>query len=367
MALYTERPLPGPYACSGGAGRPQDVMLSAASIRMEVTAHMRVLITYRNIPGAGLVERLRERFDVCVYDGDGYMPRSELLQALADADGLVSMLSERVDGKLLDRSPRLKVVSNYAVGFNNIDVEAATRRGVMITNTPDVVTDATADLTWAIMMGIARDVCVVDRYVRSGEWKEWRPERFIAADITGSTLGIIGLGRIGQAMAKRAAGFDMKVIYADVNRAPSEAEERCRAAYVPLDDLLRQSDFVTIHVPLNAQTRHLIDDRALSLMKPSAYLVNAARGAIVDEPALVRALQRKQIAGAALDVYENEPQLAPGLAELPNVILIPHLGANSRRTRDRMAAMTAENMMVALTGGVPPNLVNPEVLSNRRP
>jgi glyoxylate reductase len=341
-------------------------MLAATHARREVTAHMRVLITYKNIPGAGLVERLRERFDVCVYDGDGYMPRSELLQALADADGLVSMLSERVDAELLDRAPKLKAVSNYAVGFNNVDVDAATSRGVIITNTPDVVTDATADLAWAILMGIARDVCLVDRYVRSGEWKEWRPERFIAADITGTTLGIIGLGRIGQAMARRAAGFDMRVVYSDVSRAPRDVEERSRAEYRSLDALLGESDFVTIHVPLTAQTRHLIDDRALSLMKPSAYLVNAARGAIVDEQALVRALQRKQIAGAALDVYENEPQLAPGLVELPNVILIPHLGANSRRTRDRMAAMTADNLIAALSGEVPPNLVNPEVLSKRR-
>jgi glyoxylate reductase len=327
---------------------------------------MRVLITYKNIPGAGLVERLREQFDVRVYDRDGYMPRGELLEALAEVDGLVSLLSERIDAELLDRAPNLKAVSNYAVGFNNVDVDAATSRGVMITNTPDVVTDATADLAWAILMGIARDVCLVDRYVRSGDWKEWRPERFIAADITGTTLGIIGLGRIGQAMARRAAGFDMRVVYTDVSRAPREVEERSGAEYRSLDALLGESDFVTIHVPLTTQTRHLIDERALSLMKPSAYLVNAARGAIVDEHALVAALQRKQIAGAALDVYENEPQLAPGLVELPNVILIPHLGANSRRTRDRMAAMTADNLIAALSGEVPPNLVNPEVLSKRR-
>ena len=328
---------------------------------------MRVLITYRNIPAPGLIERLRQRFDVLVNRNDGYMSRQDLLQAVKGIDGLISLLNERVDAELLDRAPLLKVVSNYAVGYNNVDVDTATSRGVMVTNTPDVVTDATADLAWALLMAIARDVCLVDRYVRSGEWKEWRPEQFISADITGATLGIIGLGRIGQAMAKRAAGFDMRVLYADAHRANHEVEQRCRAEYAALDDLLKESDFVTIHAPLDAQTHHLIDARALALMKPTAYLVNAARGPIVDESALVAALQRRAIAGAALDVYENEPHLAEGLAELDNVILVPHLGANSRRTRERMAAMTADNVIAALSGDVPPNLVNPAVLPNRRP
>lgn len=327
---------------------------------------MRVLLTYRAIPGAGLLERLRERFETIVYEGDGFMPRGQLLQAVRNADGLVSMLSERIDAELLDHAPQLKIVANYAVGYNNIDIEAATRRGVMVTNTPDVVTDATADLAWAIMMAIARNVCVVDRYVRSGEWTEWRPERFIATDITGATLGIIGLGRIGRAMARRAAGFDMRVIYFDLHRAAPKVEQECRAEYQPLDGLLSEADFVTIHVPLNEVTQHLIDARALSLMKPTAYLVNTARGPIVDESALVAALQNRSIAGAALDVYENEPLLTEGLAELPNTILIPHLGANSRRTRERMATMTADNIIAALSGQMPPDLVNQEVWPQRR-
>ncbi len=327
---------------------------------------MKVLLTYRNIPGTGLIERLSRQFEVLVHQGEGYMPREALLEAVADVDGLVSMLNERVDAELLNRAHVLKVVSNYAVGYNNIDVDSATANGVMVTNTPGVVTDATADLTWAILMGIARDVCNVDRFVRSGEWKEWRPEMFVSADITGTTLGIIGLGRIGQAIAKRAAGFDMRVLYSDVNRAALDVEQRFGAEYVSFEALLKDSDFVTIHVPLNPGTHHLIDERALSLMKPSAYLVNTARGPIVDEQALVAALQNRRIAGAALDVYENEPRLADGLTELSNVILIPHLGANSRLTRDRMAAMTADNMIAALSGNVPPNLVNPEVLPYRR-
>jgi len=328
---------------------------------------MRVLVTYQDIPGPGLIAGLQERFDVRVNPEKGYMSRESLLEQVSNVDGLVCLLTERIDGELLDAAPGLKVVSNYAVGYNNVDVDAATSRGVMVTNTPDVVTDATADLAWAVMMGIARDIVVVDRYTRSGEWRQWRPEAFIAADISGMTLGIVGLGRIGQAMAKRAAGFDMRVLYTDAQRINHEVEQRCRAEYVALDDLLRESDFVTIHVPLNAQTHHLIDGRALSMMKPTAYLVNAARGPIIHEAALVAALKRRTIAGAALDVYENEPRLAEGLAELDNVILVPHLGANSRETRRRMAAMTVENIMAGLSGGVPPNLVNPEVLSKRRP
>jgi len=328
---------------------------------------LNVLVTYRNVPGAGLVERLRERFHVTVNPVEGQMARDQLLGAVGEADGMVAMLTDRVDALLLDAAPRLKVVANYAVGFNNVDVAAATARGVMVTNTPDVVTDATADLAWAILMGIARNVVVVDRFTRSGQWTEWRPEAFIAADITGATLGIVGLGRIGQAVARRAGGFDMRVLYTDVQQAPREVELRSGASFVPLDTLLRESDFVTIHVPLLEATRHLIDARALSLMKPTAYLVNAARGPIVDERALVHALQAGTIAGAALDVYEDEPRLAEGLAELDNVILIPHLGANSRRTRDHMAAMTVDNIVAALSGAAPPNLVNPEVLPRKRP
>ena len=327
---------------------------------------MKVLVTYRDIPGRGLIEGLRERFEVQVNTHDEQMAREELLAAVADVDALVCLPSESIDAELLDAAQKLRVVSNYAVGFNNVDVDAATVRGVMVTNTPDVVTDATADLAWAILMAIARDIRVVDRFARSGEWKEWRPEAFMAADITGATLGIVGLGRIGQAMARRAAGFDMRVLYSDVHRADQEIERRLGVEFVEMDSLLRESDFVTLHVPLNDATRHLIGERELSLMKPLAYLVNASRGPIVDERALVEALREHRVAGAALDVYENEPRLAEGLAALDNVILIPHLGANSRRTRDRMAEMTVENVVAALSGDVPPSLVNPGVLPNRR-
>ena len=327
---------------------------------------MNVLITYRNIPGHGLIEGLRQEFDVTVNEKEGYMPRPAMLDAVRNADGMVSLLNERIDMDLLDAASRLKVVANYAVGYNNVDVPAATERGIMVTNTPGVVTDATADLTWSLLMGIARELLVVDRFTRSGRWKEWHPEDFIAADITGTTLGIVGLGRIGRAVARRASGFDMRVLYTDARRADKDVEEAYRATFVDLNELLHESDFVTLHVPLDETTFHMINRDALRRMKSTAYLVNVSRGAVVDEAALVQALGSGEIAGAALDVYEDEPRLAEGLAALDNAILIPHLGANSRRTRDRMARMTVDNVVSALRGEVPPNLVNPEVLPRRR-
>ncbi len=327
---------------------------------------MNVLVTYRNIPGQGLIEGLRQRFDLILNEEEGYMSRSALLDVVRNVDGMVSLLNERIDADLMDAAPRLKVVANYAVGYNNIDVPAATERGIMVTNTPDVVTDATADLAWSLLMAIARELVVVDRFTRSGRWKEWHPEDFIAADITGTTLGIVGLGRIGRAVARRASGFDMRILYTDARRAGKELEDTCNATFVDFDELLRESDFVTLHIPLDETTFHMIDKEALRRMKSTAYLVNVSRGAVVDEAALVEALNTGEIAGAALDVYEDEPRLTEGLAELDNAILIPHLGANSRRTRDRMARMTVDNVVAALRGEVPPNLVNPEVLPGRR-
>ncbi|MFC2008441.1 2-hydroxyacid dehydrogenase [Chloroflexota bacterium] len=326
----------------------------------------KVLVTYRDIPGGHLLDTLAESFEVATSPSSEYMSREQLLGAVRDVHGLVSLLSERIDGELMDTAPNLEIVANYAVGYNNVDVDTATSRGIMVTNTPDVVTDATADLAWALLMAVARDIVIVDKYVRSGSWIEWRPEAFIAADIAGTTLGIIGIGRIGQAMARRAAGFDMRVLYYDPLRLDLETERTLGVKYVAFDDLLQQADFVTLHVPLGSATLHLIDADALARMKPTAYLINASRGPIVDEKALVTSLTAGTIAGAGLDVYENEPLLEPGLAELENVVLVPHLGANSRRTRDRMAGMTVENLSSALAGGIPPNLVNPDVLKNRR-
>ena len=326
----------------------------------------KVLVTYRNLPGGCLRDTLTQRFEVATNSLPGRMTRSQLLEAVRDIHALVPLLSESIDGELMDAAPLLEVIASYAVGYNNIDVEAATSRGIMVTNTPGVVTNATADLTWALLMSIARDIVIVDKYARSGEWTEWRPEMFLAADVSGTTLGIVGIGRIGKAVARRASGFDMRVLYYDPVRLDSESERALGVEYAAFDDLLHWSDFVTIHVPLGPGTHHLIDAAALAKMKPSAYLINASRGPIVDEKALVQALSARTIAGAGLDVYENEPLLEPGLAALDNVVLVPHLGANTRHTRDRMAEMTVENLSSALAGGVPPNLVNPDVLKNRR-
>ncbi|MFW6150057.1 MAG: 2-hydroxyacid dehydrogenase [Chloroflexota bacterium] len=322
---------------------------------------MRVLVTYRHIPAKGLIDELRQAHETVVNPGDGYFDRSELKRHIADVDAVVCLPNEPIDAELLDAAPRLKVIANYAVGYNNIDVHHATTRGVMVTNTPGVVTDATADMAWALLMGLARHLRGADMFTRSGNWTVWRPEAFIASDITGATLGIVGFGRIGQAVAKRAACFDMRVLYHDVRRPGPDVEQRYRAEYVGLDTLLREADFVTLHVLLDRSTYHIINAERLSLMKPSAYLINASRGPVVDEPALVQALREKIIAGAGLDVYENEPQLTPGLAELDNVLLMPHLGANSNRTRDMMARITVNNIAAALAGKRPPNLVNPEV------
>jgi len=326
----------------------------------------KVLVTYRDIPGGRLLDELARGFEVTTSPSSAYLSRQQLLDAVCDVHGVVSLLSERIDGELMDSAPNLEVVANYAVGYNNVDVDAATARGIMVTNTPGVVTDATADLAWALVMAVARDIVVVDKYTRSGNWTEWRPEAFIAADVAGSTMGVVGMGRIGRAMVKRAAGFDMRVLYYDPQRLDCEAEQSLGIHYVPFEELLELSDFVTLHVPLGPETFHLIDAAALAKMKPTAYLINASRGSVVEEKALVQALGAGTIAGAGLDVYENEPLLEPGLAELENVVLVPHLGANSRRTRDKMAEMTVENVSVALSGGVPPNLVNPEALAKRR-
>jgi glyoxylate reductase len=323
---------------------------------------MRVLVTYRNIPAEGLIEALDRAYGVIVNPGDGYFTKQELQQRVADIEAVVCLPSEQIDADVIDAGGKLRIIANYAVGYNNIDVAHATAAGVMVTNTPEVVTDATADMAWALLMAVARHLLEADRFTRSGKWTLWRPETFIASDITGATLGIVGFGRIGQAVARRAACFDMRVLYHDVQQADPDVEQRYNAQYVDLDTLLTQSDFVTLHVTLNESTYHLINEERLSLMKPSAYLINASRGPVVDEVALVQALQARAISGAGLDVYEKEPELAPGLVELDNVVLAPHLGANSKHTRDMMARMTFDNVAAALTGKIPPNLVNPEVL-----
>lgn len=289
-----------------------------------------------------------------------FTPR-QLIQKLQGKQGAISLLTDTISDSVLARCPDLKIVSNVAVGFNNFDVEAATKRGVMLTNTPGVLDDTTADLTWSLILATARGLIEADRYFRSGKWKGWGLMQFLGHDIHHKTIGICGLGRIGRRVAERAKGFGMRVLYTGRNRAPQEVERELSATFVEKRTLLQESDVVTLHLPLTPETQHYISTVELKLMKPTAILVNVSRGPVVNEQALTRALKEGWIAGAGLDVYEREPKPAPGLARLKNVVLAPHIGSASRESRLKMAMMAAENCLAGLLGRRPPNLLNPEV------
>ncbi len=320
----------------------------------------RILVT-QNIPEEGLAA-LREEGEV-VFCPHPERPatRAELLEGIKGADALLCLLSDIVDVDVMQACPRLMVIANMAVGYNNIDVASATARHIPVTNTPGVLTETTADLTWTLLLAVARRVVEGDRYVRAGRFKVWQSTLLLGSDVHGKTLGIVGMGRIGLAVARRARGFDMSILYHNRHRVEASLEAGLGARRVPLDRLLRSSDFVTLHAPYALETHHLIGPRELTLMKSTAYLINAARGPLVDEASLVEALREGRLAGAALDVYEQEPELAPGLADLENVVLTPHIGSASRETRSRMSLIAAENILAALVGKRPPNLVNPEV------
>jgi glyoxylate reductase len=287
--------------------------------------------------------------------------KKQLIQRLKGKAGVVCLLTDAIDAEVLNRNPNLKVVSNVAVGYDNIDVKAATRHGVMVTNTPGVLTETTADFAWALLMAAARRVVEGDRFVRAEKWKEWMLMGFLGRDVYGKILGICGLGRIGSAVARRAQGFNMRILYTQRHR--DEAKEAVlKATYVDKATLLRESDFVVVVVPFTPETRHYIGAKELTMMKETAFLINAARGPIVDEKALVKALKTKKIAGAGLDVFEREPKVELGLLRLQNVVLAPHIASASMETRAKMACMAVENCVAAVTGQRPPNLVNPEVL-----
>ncbi len=324
---------------------------------------MKVYITYK-IPEAGL-KRLEGKCCFNFNEQDKLLSKKELSARIADVDALICLLEDRIDRDVLDVGEKLRIVSNFAVGYNNIDVDYASQRGIMVTNTPGVLTETTADLAWALLMSVARRVVEGDSFVRSGKFSGWRPELMLGSDVHGKALGVVGLGRIGQAMALRAAGFNMKVLYYSPSPLDRENELSEWATYVDLETLLSRSDFVTLHVPLNDSTYHLIDESKLLLMKPTAFLINTSRGPVLDERALVKSLKEGIIAGAALDVYENEPALSPGLSELSNVVLVPHVGSATHQTRNRMAEMAAENVIAVLSGEIPPNLVNKELLQQR--
>ena len=314
------------------------------------------------VPKAGL-DLVRNDCKAEVWSGRGPLPRDILLEKIRGVSGLLSMFTNVVDTELVDAAgPGLKVVSNFAVGFDNIDVAALTARGIPVGNTPGVLTETTADLAFALIMAGARRIGEGAEYVKAGEWGAWRKAMPLGHDVHGATLGIIGMGRIGQAVARRATGFDMRVIYFDPYCDPEKAPFVGIGLHCDLDELLAQADFVSVHVPLNQETRHLIDARALAQMKPKAILVNSARGPVVDTEALYDALATNQIAGAALDVTDPEPLPSDHkLLSLSNCLVVPHMGSATVRTRDRMAVLAAENLLAGLRDERLPNCVNPEV------
>ena len=319
----------------------------------------------RELPGDA-VERLRQAASVRVWPEELPPPRDVLLREAAAADGLVALLTDRVDGELMDAAPRLRVVSNVAVGYDNIDVAEATRRGILATNTPGILTDTTADFAFALLMAAARRVVEADRYTRQGRWKTWGPQVLLGQDVHGACLGLVGLGGVGLEVAKRARGFGMRILYFDHRRRPRE-ERRYGLVPTELDQLLREADFVSLHVPLTAETRHFIGERELSLMKPTAILVNSARGPVVDQQALYRFLKERRITAAALDVTEVEPiPMDDPLLTLDNVIIAPHIASASVATRGRMASVAADNLLAALRGEAPPNCVNRQALRRWR-
>jgi glyoxylate reductase len=317
---------------------------------------MKVLVTGR-LPEE-IMARLVADHAVEANHEDRPMERSVLLKGVGDKEGLLCMVTDRIDDELLEKAPKLRMIANYGVGYDNVDLSAATARGIWVSNTPGVLTDATADITIALMLAVARRVVEGDERVRAGQFKYWAPLLFLGHDVSGKTLGIIGLGQIGKAVARRARAFDMNIVYHNRKRIPESQERDLAVRYVTIGELLAQADFVSLHVTLSQATRHLIGAHELKLMKPSAYLINASRGPVVDEEALVEALRTGAIAGAGLDVYEREPELTSGLVELRNVVLLPHVGSATLETRTKMAALAAENLLAGLRGEVPPNCLN---------
>ena len=287
-------------------------------------------------------------------------PRDEVLRRVKDKEGLVCLLTEKVNEEFLCSAPKLRIASNVAVGYDNIDVDACTKRGIAVTNTPGVLDETTADFAWTLLMAVARRVAEGELLARSGNWKGWNLDQLCGADVWGKTLGIVGFGRIGRSVARRASGFQMKIIYSDAVRVSEEVEKSLNAEFRDMNSLLAESDFISLHVPLLPETRGLFDAPKLSRMKPTAFLINTSRGPVVEEAALVTALDNNKIAGAALDVFENEPFIHPGLKR-PNVVLTPHISSASIETRTKMALMAANNIVAMFKGRRPPNLLNPDI------
>lgn len=320
----------------------------------------KILITRQVFPE--IVAALQGRFDVELNEDDRPWPPEEVARRIADKQGVLATVTDRIDDAVLSAAPGLKVVSNIAVGTNNIDVAACTKRGIRVTNTPGVLDDTTADLAWALLMAAARRIAECDAAVRHGKWKvAFAMSAFLGTDLHHATLGLIGMGRIGRTVAKRAFGFDMRVIYHDVQRLPEADEQRLRTTWMERDRLLAESDLIIVMVPYSAQTHHLIGAGELAKMKRTAILVNTSRGGIVDDAALVEALRTRRIAGAGLDVFEGEPKLNAGYLDLPNVVLTPHIGSATLATRMKMCRTAVANITAALEGRTPPDLVNREL------
>ena len=322
----------------------------------------KALVTRPLFPEARAI--LDRHFDVEYWTRPERIPRAELLARVAEKDALVLLLTEKVDDELLAAAPKLRVASTVSVGYDNIDVPACTRHKVVATNTPGVLDDTTADFAWTLLMAIARRLVEGDAWMRSGTWPGWDLDQLLGGDIWGKTLGIVGFGRIGRGVARRSQGFQMRVLYHDQVRVAADVERELHAEFVDFDRLLRESDFVSLHVPLLPETRHLISKDAFGKMKPTAYLINTARGPVVDEAALIEALEQKKIAGAALDVYEHEPKVHPALVARRDVILAPHIASATVETRTKMAVMAANNAAALFEGRRPPNALNPEVLAS---
>ena len=318
-----------------------------------------VLVTKRIYPEA--IELLREHCDVDYEATDDGLTASQLRERIHGKVAVVSQLTDKFTPEVIAELEGIRIIANVAVGFDNVNVPAATSAGILVSNTPDVLTDTTADFAFTLLLAAARRLVEGSDFLRSGEWRKWAIDLLVGQDVHHRTLGIVGMGRIGQAMARRASGFEMRVLYADAKRAPAEIEKELGAEYVELDQLLKESDFVSLHVPLLGSTRKLIGAEQLRLMKPTAILVNTARGPVVDEDALVEALREKTIAGAGLDVFEREPAVHPGLLELPQAVLAPHIASASIATRRGMSMIAVNNVIAALSGKRPPTLVNPQL------
>ena len=321
---------------------------------------MKPIVTVTHNFPEGALQKLRSRAEVIYNDSGASLSAVQLIEHAGKSQALISYLTDKIDAAVLDAGDPLTIVANYGAGYNNIDVAHAQKKNIWVSNTPGVLHETTADLTWAMMLGIARCIVESDRFTRQGKFQGWRADLFLGGDVHGKTLGVIGCGEIGAAVARRALGFDMPVLYHQRKRLPEAEEKKLNARFVSLDELLRESDFVTLHVPLTDATKYMIGKDQLAMMKPTAYLIHAARGKVVDDGALVEALKDKQIAGAALDVFENEPQLTEGMTGLDNLILLPHIGSASTETRDTMALLVVDNVFDALDGK-PPRTLIPEM------